>query len=97
MNKEITAEDIINAIDEMFDDEKMQESETFRQGYNYGILKASQYLVHIQQELQRKDNNWNELKEFILNHYIVGHKVQNSSLDMIINKMKELENSGSDE
>lgn len=50
-----------------------------------------------QDELKRKDNNWNELKEFILNHYIVGHKVQNSSLDMIINKMKELENSGSNE
>ena len=45
----------------------------------------------LEQELQRKDNNWNELKEFILNHYIVGHTVQNSSLDMIINKMKELD------
>lgn len=49
-------------------------------------------IMDIQQELQRKDNNWNELKEFILNHYIVGHTVQNGSLDMIINKMKELEN-----
>lgn len=47
---------------------------------------------NLQQELQRKDNNWNELKGFILNHYIVGHKVQNSSLDMIINKTKDLEN-----
>ena len=52
------------------------------------------YINDLQQELQRKDSNWNELKEFILNHYIVGHTVQNGSLDMIINKMKELENKG---
>ena len=48
--------------------------------------------IELNLELQRKDNNWNELKEFILNHYIVGHTVQNGSLDMIINKMKEIEN-----
>lgn len=55
---------------------------------------TEEFVKQLQQELQRKDNNWNELKEFILNHYIVGHKVQNSSLDMIINKMKELESKG---
>lgn len=56
--------------------------------------KQYDYEDYLLDELQRKDNNWNELKEFILNHYIVGHKVQNSSLDMIINKMKELESEG---
>ena len=59
------------------------------------LLRSNAFLAkekeQIQDELQRKDNNWNELKEFILNHYIVGHTVQNGSLDMIINKMKELE------
>ena len=60
------------------------------------IIERDGYLEQVkelEQELQRKDNNWNELKDFILNHYIVGHKVQNGSLDMIINKMKELEES----
>lgn len=64
-------------------------------GYDIATERAD-FLLEIQdlqQELQRKDNNWNELKEFILNHYIVGHTVQNGSLDMIINKMKELEES----
>lgn len=54
--------------------------------------KQYDYEDYLLDELQKKDNNWNELKEFILNHYIVGHKVQNGSLDMIINKMRELEN-----
>ena len=62
---------------------------------NFGRVPEQHELLdeieNLQQELQRKDNNWNELKEFILNHYIVGHTVQNGSLDMIINKMKELE------
>lgn len=92
--------------------------ELLKQHENTHFLEDGYYIEKLQQELQRKDNiinelkqnkrdyerenilemklhildnNWNELKEFILNHYIVGHKVQNSSLDMIINKMKELE------
>ncbi len=44
-------------------------------------------------ELERYKNIVNELENFILNHYIVGHKVQNASLDDILNKLKELKGS----
>lgn len=46
------------------------------------------------EELKRLNNNWSELREFILNHYIVGHLVQNSTLDNILKKMNELEEGG---
>ena len=58
---------------------------------NYQVSNLSQQIDKLNLELQRKDNNWNELKEFILNHYIVGHKVQNGTLDQIMLKMEELE------
>ena len=41
-------------------------------------------------ERERLNNIINELEEFILNHYIVGHTVQNASLDAILLKLKEL-------
>lgn len=62
-----------------------------KEDYDRNVEQLLVEKLELEQELQRKDNNWNELKEFILNHYIVGHTVQNGSLDMIINKMKELE------
>lgn len=61
MNKEITAEDIIKAIDEMFDEKKFRENETFWRGYNHGIMRVQQYIVKLNQELQRKDNVIKEL------------------------------------
>ena len=36
----------------------------------------------------------NELENYILNHYIVGHTIQNASLDDILNKLKELKEGG---
>ena len=47
----------------------------------------------LQQELQRKDNNWNELKKYVMNCYIVGHTVQNGTINQILDKIKELEES----
>ena len=44
-------------------------------------------------EIERLNNIINELEEFILNHYIVGHTIQNASLDDILNKLKELKES----
>jgi len=41
------------------------------------------------QELQRKDNNWKELKEFLEKNY---KETQDIWYVKIINKMKELEN-----
>ena len=41
-------------------------------------------------EIERLNNIINKLEEYILNHYIVGHIVQNASLDDILNKLKEL-------
>ena len=43
-----------------------------------------------EEELDKYKNIVDELENFILNHYIVGHKVQNASLDDILNKLKEL-------
>ena len=50
-------------------------------------------ITKLQQELQRKDNNWNELKEFLEKNY---KETQDIWYVKIINKMKELENDGSD-
>ena len=52
---------------------------------------VNRHIKTLQQELDQYKNNWEELKEYILNHYIVGHEIQNASLDNILNKMKELE------
>ena len=43
----------------------------------------------LEEENQRLNNVLNELENFILNHYIVGDKVQNYSLDCILKKLKE--------
>jgi len=41
-------------------------------------------------EIERLNNIIDELENYILNHYIVGHTIQNASLDGILNKLKEL-------
>ena len=41
-------------------------------------------------EIERLNNIIDELEKYILNHYIVGHQIQNASLDGILNKLKEL-------
>lgn len=38
-------------------------------------------------------NNWNELEEWLLNHYEVENKIQNECIDEILNKMKEIKES----
>ena len=59
---------------------------------NYQVSNLSQQIDKLQQELQRKDNIINELKEYILNHYEVGNEIQNEWNDDILDKIKELEN-----
>ena len=45
----------------------------------------------LKQELQRKDNNWNELKKYVMSCYIVGLTVQNGTIYQILDKINELE------
>lgn len=54
------------------------------------LLEEREKTTRSMLELERYKNNIDELENFILNHYIVGHKVQNASLDDILNKLKEL-------
>ena len=57
----------------------------------YSHYKYSWYEFYkLDNEVQRLNNIINQTEEIILNHYIVGHKVQNASLDMILNEIKEL-------
>lgn len=46
--------------------------------------------MHDMEEINRLNNIITELEKYILNHYIVGHTIQNASLDDILNKLKEL-------
>ena len=58
------------------------------------IIERDGYLEQVkelQQELQRKDNNWNELKKYVMSCYIVGHTVQNGTINQILDKINELE------
>ena len=50
-----------------------------------------QNIENLQQELNRKDNNWNELKKYVMSCYIVGHTVQNGTINQILDKINELE------
>ena len=43
-------------------------------------------------QYNRLNNILDELENYILNHYIVGHTIQNASLDDILKKIKELKN-----
>lgn len=43
-----------------------------------------------QYKLEQLQKVLTELEEYIKNHYIVGHTIQNASLDGIINKLNEL-------
>lgn len=52
-----------------------------------GILNQF-YYDHL--EMEKYKNIINDLENYILNHYIVGHTIQNASLDDILNKLKEL-------
>lgn len=54
------------------------------------------YIINLQEENKKLVKVIDELEEYILNHYIVGHTVQNASLDDILNKITELKG-GSDE
>ena len=47
---------------------------------------------YLQQELQRKDNNWNELKEWLKN-IAAGNWVEyNEAINDVLDKIKEIEN-----
>ena len=59
-------------------------------GFTYEDYKVAEATKELQQKIDRLNNIINELEEFILNHYIVGHTVQNASLDAILLKLKEL-------
>lgn len=60
--------------------------------FGYDVASTLELMfIKKEKELDQYKNNWEDLKEYILNHYIVGHEIQNASLDDILNKMKELE------
>lgn len=42
------------------------------------------------QQIQELTNNWNELEEWLLNHYEVKNKTQNECIDEVLDKMKEI-------
>lgn len=66
--------------------EKIKEKELARRK-NAG---ATDVFIDKDKEIERLNNIINQIEEIILNHYIVGHKVQNASLDMILNEIKDL-------
>ena len=43
-----------------------------------------------QQQITQLTNNWNELEEWLLNHYEVKNKIQNKCIDEVLDKMKEI-------
>lgn len=53
---------------------------------SYALKQMHERNQYLQQELQRKDNNWNELKRYI--------KASDDCWDLqaVLDKMKELEN-----
>lgn len=57
-----------------------------KQKRQLGILIKK--ITYYKQELQRKDNNWNELKEWVFEHI---DSVYFSSYDDMLDKIKELE------
>ena len=59
----------------------------------YSIMKIADERDELLKENQRLNNVLNELENFILNHYIVGDRVQNYSLDCILKKLNELKES----
>ena len=91
MNEEITIKDIIKAIDEMFDEEKLQENETFWRGYNYGITRVQQYIVKLNQELQRKDNIIDEFKKWLEEQLLMEIPMYGWTYKSMLNKINELE------
>ncbi len=102
MNKQEIYNLITKTIDRYNEDEKITEDEyldilikikDLTEEYSTDVLSIN---YHLRQELDQYKNNWEELKKYILNHYIVGHAVQNASLDDILNKMKELEEKSND-
>lgn len=46
-------------------------------------------IMNIQQQINQLTNNWNELEEWLLNHYEVKNKIQNKCIDEVLDKMKE--------
>ena len=74
-----------DVISEMLDSlqseiNKLKETNEEHRKINGDLRKENQKLIKV----------FDELEEYILNHYIVGHAVQNASLDDILNKLTEL-------
>ena len=65
---------------------KLKETNEEHRRINGELRKENQKLVKV----------IDELEEYILNHYIVGHTVQNASLDDILNKLTELKGGNND-
>ena len=61
---------------------------------NFGRVPEQHELLdkieNLQQELQRKDNNWNELKKYVESEI---DNVKYNSFDEVLDKIKELEES----
>ena len=58
---------------------------------DYSVTFYSPQYQKALQQITQLTNNWNELKEYMVNLYIVGHTIQNATLDSIFHKIKELE------
>ena len=41
-------------------------------------------------QIQELTNNWNELEEWLLNHYEVENTTQNECIDEVLDKIKEI-------
>jgi hypothetical protein len=55
-----------------------------------GINKVKDLINLKNKQIQELTNNWNELEEWLLNHYEVKNKTQNECIDEVLDKMKEI-------
>lgn len=112
MGKELTLEEAENIIDNMYQNKFIDSGTVEGNNIHLGNMdniefidleKASIYLLReemrLKRELQRKDNNWNELKkwcnECLEDHRIAREEGQTTISDtffeMILDKINELE------
>ena len=63
---------------------------TISWGKSYTVNLFEKQLEEKDKEIERLNNILDELEKHILSLYIVGHTVQNATLDSIIYKLKKL-------
>lgn len=104
-NETLISKEDIEAIDFILNENEQLTNlinEYENKGYDIATERADFLLEiqHLQQELQRKDNNWNKLKEWLENYIQVMSSSLNEcdvqyteALRNILDKIKELEKS----